>query len=180
MENVHMESKKVGVAAVSLILVTGLALPAVAHGENDARALFRDVEVGPYVVTLWQVIGDQDSLLPPHLIVAFGGEVPSASDSVKVFVDDDPLAASPSSSLSGSWETPSSARPDQVVTVAIETSDGQWMSPGVTVPELLGSRVPIELLLAVAVFFTTAAAFWLARRTLRVVRYAMILGMNKR
>ncbi len=174
-----MALRKVSVAAVVSALVMGIALPAVAHGENDARALMRGVEVGPYTVTLWQVLGDHGSTLPPHLIISFEDEKPTAADKVEVIVDNSSRSASPSSSSPGSWETPNSVVGDQVVAVAIETENGQWASPAITVPKLLGSAIPMQILLALAVFFTTGAVYWLAGRTIRIVRFAMGLRLEK-
>lgn len=169
-----MERKEVGITAVSLFLIVVLALPAVAHGDHDARALFSEAEIGAYTVTLWQVSADHDSLHSGHFIVAFHGEEPSEGDSVVVFVDDDLLAASPSDSSSGSWRTQSAAQLDRTITVAIETSEGKWTSTVVTDPGLARWSLAMEALLAVVALFTGAAAYWLARRTPRVFRHLTI------
>ena len=174
-----MKRKKVRVTAVSLLIIFGLGLPALAHGDHDARALFSEAEIGPYTVTLWQVSGDQDSPRSGHFIVGFDGEEPSAGDRVAVSTDNDLLPASPSSSSSGSWVTQSGAQLDQAITVAIETSEGQWALTVVTAPGLVSGSVPMEVLLTVASLFTAAAAYWLALRTPRVFRNVTISGTEK-
>ncbi len=158
-------------AVFTLLLVSVVALPAAAHGENDARVLLRDTQVGPYTVTLWQVIGDYDSPLPPHLIVKFSGTTPGVEEVVTVEVmEGSTLTATPSKESPQMWETATSVVPGDELNVRIVDDTSVWTSPAVVVAELAGSNLPMESLLAIAVFFTTAAGYFIVRRTGRAIK----------
>ena len=74
--------------AASLVLV----MPVLAHGDQDARPLARDLKAGPYVISLWQVTLDAGPLIGPHLIVMFdGGPAVSTVAEVGVAVNAQPL-----------------------------------------------------------------------------------------
>ena len=72
-----------GVLAAAMSMVA-LATPVLAHGEADARPIARNLALGPYTVSLWQVDSDSTNAIPSHLIVMFDGTVPSAGLAVTV------------------------------------------------------------------------------------------------
>ncbi len=61
-------------AFVAAIWTLALATPVLAHGDHDARPLARNLEAGPYSVSLWQVYPDFGAAMTPHLIVMFDGQ----------------------------------------------------------------------------------------------------------
>lgn len=158
------------VGLMAALLVGAAAPSASAHGDNDARLLMRNAEAGPYTFSLWQVVGEHGSELPPHLIVMFSGEAPAADDELAVLVGSRTMPAHPSSSTPDDWETASSVAGGETVSILIETAAGRWQSPTVTVPALVGSQLPMVLIISFAIVFTAAMAYWLATRTSRVWR----------
>ena len=168
-------------AVFTLLLVSIVALPASAHGENDARALLRDTQVGPYSVTLWQVIGDYDSPLPPHLIVKFSDATPGMEEVVTVEVmEGSTLTATPSKDSPQIWETATSIVPGDELMVRIADGNSVWTSPAIVVAELAGSNIPMEPLLAIAVFFTTAAGYFIVQRTGRAIKSLKSSGADSK
>ena len=63
--------------ATIVLLLAFAPSPASAHGENDARAIAKGLAVGPYEISVWQVIGDHDSAMSSHVVVDFGATVRS-------------------------------------------------------------------------------------------------------
>ena len=115
-------------AAATLTVV--LAAPAWAHGDHDARPLARQVQAGPYVISLWQVYPDTGTAMTPHLIVMFdgGAAVPPAAV-VSVAVNATPTEVRPSTTTSNGWETTEGVAEGDVVTVTI--SDGTRRGPSI-------------------------------------------------
>jgi hypothetical protein len=155
-------------AAASAVL---LATPALAHGDHDARPLARHLEVGPYVVSLWQVYPDAGVAMTPHLIVIFdGGAVPSSEAAVKVAVDSAPMEVRPSTTTANGWETTDGVAEGDVVTVTIADGAETWDLGPVVVPPAPTSMLPMPELIYTSIFLTAGTAWWVAGRTARAWR----------
>ena len=159
--------RALAISTVAAVVVVALALPAVAHGENDARPLLRESPVGPYTVSLWQVIGDHGNALPAHLIVTFTGTQPQQSTTIWVEKGSTKLEAVPSTTTEDAWETVASASEGDILTVVITSDEGTFRTTPVLF-DSLGIGAPMQVFIALAVFFTTGTAYWLFRRSARV------------
>ncbi len=145
-----------------------LSSPAWAHGENDARPIARDVQTGPYVATLWQVIGDHGSSLSSHLVVSFGEHSPTAGDVVVIEVGGaagGTLEASPTSATQ--WSTAATAEFGADVRIGVSTESGAWWSQSTTVPRPPSALLPMRALMAVFAFVSTLVIAWLGKRARR-------------
>jgi hypothetical protein len=160
---------RVSVVATLAVAVVALSVsPALGHGENDARPLTRGATVGPYVISVWQVIGDHGSDLPSHMIVTFDGASPEAHDAVTITTGPTGTELAGRRLETGSWETAGTVAFGDSFTVAIVTADGAWVSASMIAPEPPSSRLPMRPLMSLTVFLTTAMLLWLGRRTKRV------------
>lgn len=157
------------VAATAMWLAAPLA-SAEAHGENDARLIVRGAQIGPYTVSLWNVLGDASSDLPAHIIVMTEGV--SFSDESVVVVDagGQNLAATPSATIDGAWETITGIEPGTDITLRVADAGGHWTSQSFAIPHPLEPNAFSRIIASFAVFVTTAAAYWLLRRTAQVWR----------
>ena len=61
-----MKRLLVGAFSAATLTVV-LATPVLAHGDHDARPLARELQAGPFVISLWQVYPDAGTALSPHL-----------------------------------------------------------------------------------------------------------------
>ena len=147
--------------------------PATAHGENDARPIARDVAVGPYSASVWQVIGDHGATSSAHVVVYFGDDMPGSRDSVIVTVDvPNPanLPASPRSPSDGMWQTDGAVAFGDVIRVGVATDSGEWWSQPLTVPRPPGGSTPMRVLIGITVILSTFAIVWLGCRARRAWR----------
>ena len=147
-----------------------IALPAMAHGDHDARPLLRRAEVGPYTVSLWQVYPDVGSAIIPHLIVMFDDGMPDEGAVVSVQVGSENVHVMPSMTTTGAWETMSGVEPGDVVSVTISARGESWSLPTVVIPPPLTSVLPMRALIAISIFLATAVAWWAAGRTAQAWR----------
>lgn len=155
-------------AAVSLL---ALAAPVLAHGDHDARPLARDLEAGPYIVSLWQVYPDAGDAMTPHLIVMFDGGAPvSTVADIVVEVDGSPMEVRPSATTNNGWETTMGVAEGQVVSVAVSDGTGTWALDPVVVPPPPTSMLPMTELIYTSILLTAATAWWVVRRTARAWR----------
>ncbi len=155
---------------ISILLMMSLALPAMAHGDHDARPLLRRAEVGPYTVSLWQVYPDVGSAIIPHLIVMFDDGIPDEGAVVSVQVGSENVHVMPSLTTEGAWETMTGVEPDDVVSVTISERGNAWSLPTVVIPPPLTSVLPMRALIAISIFLATAVAWWVAGRTAQAWR----------
>jgi len=155
---------------IALLAAMSLALPAVAHGDHDARPLLRRAEVGPYTVSLWQVYPDVGSAMIPHLIVMFDDGVPDEGTVVSVQVGSENVHVMPSMTTTRAWETMTGVEPDDVVSVTISERGEAWSVPTVVIPRPLTSMFPMRALIAISIFLATAVAFWIGGRTAQAWR----------
>ena len=114
---------------IALLAAMSLALPAMAHGDHDARPLLRRAEVGPYTVSLWQVYPDVGSAIIPHLIVMFDDGMPDEGTVVSVQVGSENVHVMSSVTTPGAWETMTGVEPDDVVSVTISERGEAWSAP---------------------------------------------------
>ncbi len=156
-------------AALAASLLTPMSAAA-AHGENDARIIMHGTEIGPYTVSLWNVLGDTASDLGAHVIVMVDGTPIDDRSVVVVEADNRTLPALPSTTIDGAWETTTGVAPGAVLTLSIASGDASWTSPPVVVPMLAHSNLLMRAVGSIAVFVTTAAVYWLASRAMRVWR----------
>ena len=157
---------KSGACAAALMAV--LAAPASAHGDHDARLLARNLEAGPYTVSLWQVYPDSSDAMAPHLIVMFDGETPA--DGVGVDVNGRPMAVRPSTTTIVAWETTQGVAEGDVVTVTATHGTQSWSLDPVVVPPPPTSMLPMQELIYVSIFLTLGTAWWVVGRTARAWR----------
>ena len=151
------------------IVTLALVVPALAHGDHDARPLARDLQAGPYVVSLWQVYPDDGAAITPHLIVMLeGADLDPAAD-VRVAVDATPTEVRPSTTTANGWETTQGVAEGDVVAVTISDATGAWDLAPVVVPPST-SLIPMAELIYISIFLTFATACWLAARTARAWR----------
>lgn len=163
----------VWLVAIVTLWTTLLASPVSAHGENDARPIARDLAVGPYVVSLWQVIGDHGSGMSAHVIVDFQTDAPGEDDSVLLAVDGSAhavLEASSSPTLEGVWLTSGSVDFGDEVRVGVGTGGREAWSEAVSVPSPPSDALPMGLIISGAALFTILVVMWLARRFRRAWR----------
>ena len=151
------------------------ASPASAHGENDARPIARDVAVGPYTASVWQVIGDHGTTSSAHVVVDFGTESPTPQDSVVVAIvapTPDTLPASLSSVSDGIWQTNGAVEFGDVIQLSIATDSDEWWSQSLTVPQPPGGSTPMRVLMGLTVVLSAIAIVWLGHRAKRAWRRA--------
>jgi hypothetical protein len=148
-----------------------LGAPVRAHGDHDARPLARQLEAGPYVISLWQVYPDAGTAMTPHLIVMFDGvtSAPTAAD-VIVAVDSTPMEVRPSITTANGWETVDGLAEGDVVTVTISDGIEAWDLDPVVVPPAPTLMLPMQELIYASIFLTLATAWWVAGRTARAWR----------
>ena len=158
------------VRLTALLAVMSLALPAMAHGDHDARPLLRRAEVGPYTVSLWQVYPDVGSAMTPHLIVMFDDGVPDEGSVVSVQVGSEKVHVMPSLTTDGAWETMTGVEPDDVVSVTVSERGEAWTVPSVVIPPPLTSMFPMRALIAISIFLATAVVWWIGGRTAQAWR----------
>ncbi|MGH8949408.1 MAG: hypothetical protein ACRDXF_11165 [Acidimicrobiia bacterium] len=150
---------------IALMAAMAFALPAIAHGDHDARPLLRRAEVGPYTVSLWQVYPDAGSAISPHLIVMFDDGTPDEGTVVSVRVGSENVHVMPSLTTTGAWETMTGVEPEDVVSVTISERGEAWSVPTVVIPPPLTSVLPMRALIAISIFLATAVAWWVVSRT---------------
>ena len=174
---VAMRVFRIGAAVVLAVMSMawwGLTTsPASAHGENDARSIARDVPVGPYTASVWQVIGDHGTTSSAHVVVDFGTETPSAQDSVVVAVgapETSLLPATPSLTSDGVWQTTGAVEFGDVIQVGVATDSGHWWTQSFTVPQPPGGSMPMRVLIGMTVIISAVAIVWLGRRARRAWR----------
>jgi len=147
-----------------------LAAPASAHGDHDARPLARQLEAGPYRISLWQVYPDMGTAMTPHLIVMFDGESVRPAADVTVAVNTTPMAVHPSTTTSNGWETMEGLAEGDVVTVTVSEGGQAWDLASVVVPPPPTSMLPMQELIYASIFLTLATGVWVAGRTARTWR----------
>lgn len=151
-----------------------LPVPALAHGENDARPIAKNEAVGPYRITLWQVIGDHGSALSAHVVVDFGDVEPAQGEAVLVAVEADEsaesaaLTASRSEAVGGMWQTADAVGFGDVIRVGVAGEHGQWWSSDLTVPPPPGETLLAKVAFALVVFVSTVILLWMIRRARHV------------
>lgn len=155
--------------ALAIAWLMAIAGPVWAHGDHDARPLFRSVEAGPYTVSLWQVYPDTGMAMVPHLIVTFEGVAPE-SPRVRIQVGSTEMEVIASMTTPGAWETTVGVEADDLITVTITDPEGSWAIPTIVVPAPLTSVLPMRALIMVSIFLATAVAWWAAGRTARAWR----------
>ena len=162
-------------AFAAAVSVMALVTPVWAHGDHDARPLARDLEVGPYRVSLWQVYPDAGAAMTPHLIVLFDGGVgPPATTDITVEVNSTPMEVLPSTTTANGWETTEGLAEGDVVTIAISDGVGAWDLDPVVVPPPPTSMLPMQELIYVSIFLTFSTALWVAGRTTRAWRRPVV------
>ena len=156
---------------VAAAWTVAMASPALAHGDHDARPLARDLEVGPYVVSLWQVFPDAGGAMTPHLIVMVdGGAAAPTVAEVVVDVDSSPMAVTPSTTTASAWETTEGVAEGDVVSVTISDGTHAWRLDPLVVSQTATSMLPMQLLIYVSSALTAVTAIWVAARTVRAWR----------
>jgi hypothetical protein len=155
-------------AACAAGLLAVLIAPAAAHGDHDARPLARDLEVGPYTVSLWQVYPDAGDALTPHLIVIFDGAAPA--EDIGVDVNGTPMRVRQSTTTAGAWETTQGVAEGDMVTVTASDGTQAWALDPVVVPPPPTSMLPMQELIYVSIFLTLGTAWWVVGRTARAWR----------
>ena len=157
-----------GAAALTVALTT----PVWAHGDHDARPLARQLAVGPYVVSLWQVYPDAGAAMTPHLIVMFddGSAVPRTAADIAVAVNSTLMDVRPSTTTGNGFETTGGLAEGDVVTVTISDGSRAWGLDPVVVPPAPTSMLPMEELIYASIFMTLGTAWWVAGRTARAWR----------
>jgi len=166
----RMHAMRSAIRLIALLAAMSLGLPAMAHGDHDARPLLRHAEVGPYTVSLWQVYPDVGSAIIPHLIVMFDEGIPDEGTVVSVRVGSENVHVMPSLTTTGAWETMTGVEPEDVVSVTISDRGEAWSVPTVVIPPPLTSVFPMRALIAISIFLATAAAWWVASRTAQAWR----------
>lgn len=146
------------------------AIPALAHGDHDARPIARDLAAGPYRISLWQVYPDAGDAMTPHLIVLFDGLATAPAASVVVNVNGAPMAVHRSTTTANGWETMAGLDVYDVVSITITEGGVAWPVGPVVVPPAPTSIVPMRELIYLSIAMTAAAALWVLGRTARVWR----------
>lgn len=166
-----MHTRRLLSASAATFLALALATPVLAHGDHDARPLARDIEAGPYRISLWQVYPDASTAMTPHLIVMFDGEPTTPpADEVAVTVNATPMAVVPSTTTANGLETTDGVVEGDVLTVAISDGARTWGLDPLVVPPPPTSMLPMAELIYTSMFLTFATACWMARRTARAWR----------
>ncbi len=147
-----------------------MVAPAAAHGENDARSIARDAQLGPYAFTLWQVIGDHGAQRSAHVVVDFGDHAPAKGTSLIVAVDSaaTPLVATRSGDVPGMWQTAGAVGFGDVIRVGLVDGDTQWWSSPFEVPQPPGETLVGKAAFSLALFASTLVLVWMGRRTRQV------------
>jgi hypothetical protein len=157
---------------VTIVLLLAFApSPASAHGENDARAIAKDVTVGPYEISVWQVIGDHDSAVSSHVVVDFGTTGVAPGETLLVAVESarrSSLVASQANRTDGMWQTAGAVGFGDVIRIRISDDAGEWRSQSLTVPQPPRQTLVVKAMFALTIFFSTVAALWLGQRARRV------------
>lgn len=168
---------RIGAAVVLAVVSTGwwslTTSPASAHGENDARAIARDVAIGPYTASVWQVIGDHGTTSSAHVVVDFDAETPISTDSIVVAIvapTQDTLAASPRSASDGTWQTSGEVAFGDVIQIGVVANSSEWWSLSLTVPHPPGGSTPMRVLMGLTMVLSIVAIVWLGRRARRAWR----------
>ena len=158
-------------ALAAAVWTVGLATPALAHGDHDARALARDLEAGPYRISLWQVYPDAGDAMAPHLIVVFDGRgaVPAGA-TISVAVNASPMPVVRSATTPNGWETLAGVADYDAVMVTISEGGQTWGLDPVVVAPAPATLLPMRELLWTAIGLTAAAAIWMLGRTARAWR----------
>ena len=160
---------------VAIAAMAVLAAPALAHGDHDARPLARNLEAGPYTVSLWQVYPDAGTAMAPHLIVMFDGGVALAPTAeLTVAVDSVPVEVVPSTTSTNGWESADGLAEGAVVEVTIIDESQSWALDPVVVPPAATSVLPMQELLYTSIALTAATTWWVARRTARAWRRPVV------
>jgi hypothetical protein len=146
-----------------------LAVPASAHGDHDARPLAREIQAGPYRISLWQVYPDAGAAMTQHLIVMFDGGDPSVAG-VAVELNSKPVGVVPSSTTANGWETTDGLVEGDVVSVTVSDGTHTWDLEPVVVPPAPTSMLPMQELIYASILLTLGTALWLAGRTARAWR----------
>jgi hypothetical protein len=158
-------------AATATAAMAAFAGPVAAHGDHDARPLARQLEAGPYLISLWQVYPDVGDAITPHLIVMFdGGAAVPAAANVSVTLNEEPLEVRPSTTTANGWETTQGLAEGDVVAVTISDGVQAWALDPVVVPPPPTSMLPMQELIYVSIFLTFSTALWVAGRTARAWR----------
>ena len=168
---------RIGAAVVLAVTSMGwwslTTSPASAHGENDARAIARNVAVGPYTASVWQVIGDHGTTSSAHVVVDFAEEAPTSLDSIVVAIvapTQNTLPGSLWSASDGTWQTTGAVDFGDVIRVGVATDSGEWWSLSLTVPHPPGGSTPMRVLMGLTVVLSIVAIVWLGRRARRAWR----------
>ncbi|HEX2403887.1 MAG TPA: hypothetical protein VHM29_04215 [Acidimicrobiia bacterium] len=164
------------VRLITLTLLMTLALPALAHGDHDARPLLRDAELGPYSVSLWQVYPDAGSVMTPLLIVMFDEGTPKPETAISVEIGAEAVDIVPSMTSPGAWETTTGVDADDLVTVTVSEDGESWSTPIIMIPPPLTSMFPMRALIAISIFLATAVAWWIGGRTAQAWRRPTTYG----
>jgi hypothetical protein len=155
-------------AATSLM---ALAMPVLAHGDHDARPLARNLQAGPYFISLWQVYPDAGAAITPHLIVMFDGRAATPSEAhVTVAVNSTPTEVQPSMTTANGLETTQGVAERDVVTVTISDGTQAWNLEPVVVPPAPTQLLPMKELILASILLTFRIAWWAAGRTARAWR----------
>jgi hypothetical protein len=156
---------------VAAVWTVALATPALAHGDHDARPIARNLEAGPYHISLWQVYPDVGSATTPHLIVMFDGVAAYPTGAVvTAAVNSTPTEVRPSTTSRNGWETATRVDEGDVVTVTISDGTQAWDLGSVVVPPPPTSMLPMPELIYSSIFLTFCTAWWVAGRTARAWR----------
>jgi hypothetical protein len=162
-------------AFVAAALTMALVTPASAHGDHDARPLARDLEAGPYIISLWQVYPDAGDAMTPHLIVMLDSEtVATSAAEVTVAVNSTPMEVRPSTTTSDAWETIDGIVEGDVVAATISDGTQAWDLAPLVVPPPPTSMIPMTELIYVSIFLTAGTAWWVVGRTTRAWRRPVV------
>jgi hypothetical protein len=156
--------------ALAIALLLALPLPAVAHGDHDARPVLRGADLGPYTVSLWQVYPDAGSAMLPLVVVMFDEGEMGRGTTLSVRVGGEEVGLAPSLTTPGAWETTESLETDDSVVVTISEDGQSWSTPSVVIPPPLTSVLPMRALIALSIFLATAVAWWIGGRTAQAWR----------
>jgi hypothetical protein len=147
-----------------------LASVALAHGDHDARPLARQLDAGPYSISLWQVYPDAGDAMTPHLIVMFDGVASRPAADVSVTVNEKSMHVRPSTTTATGWETMEGVAEGDTVAVAISEGGQTWQLDPLVVPPPPTSLIPMQELLYLSIFLTIGTAWWVVGRTARAWR----------
>ena len=150
--------------------MAALAAPVAAHGDHDARLLARELQAGPYTISLWQVYPDSGDSMNPHLIVLFDGVAAPPGAEVIVTLNSAPMEVQPSFTDANGWETTGGIAEGDMVAVTITDGNQSWALDPVVVPAAPTSVLPMRELIYVSIFLTLGTAWWVAGRTARAWR----------